>query len=205
MGGDDGDDAALPGEGKRLLVPRGVVLADRGEGLVLVTDEDGGPEVTLRVRFHLCRPPEQGLEPGVFEEHADGAGQRRIRARGHVERQDLSALDQLVQGGRCHRILALSVGGRPSAFSSSLPPSSPGSRGFRAPPSSSFTSGAFGQKMAATSAMSNRDRKLEMPSTHEVLNFGSSFIQSFSYHVLTLSSRAPNSSVSVWAFTARLL
>ena len=91
------------------------------------------------------------------------------------------------RGGRCRRIRRDSVGGRPSAFSSSLPPSSPDSRGFCAPPSSSFTGGAFGQKMGATSAMSNRDRKLEIPSTHEVRNFGSSFIQSCSYQVLTLS------------------
>ena len=39
--------------------------------------------------------------------------------------------------------------------------------------------GAWGQKMSATSSMSNRDRKLEMPSTHEVRSFGSSFIQSW--------------------------
>ena len=56
---------------------------------------------------------------------------------------------------------------------------------------SSFTGGAFGQKMAATSSMSNRDRKLEIPSTHEVRSFGSSFIQSCSYQVFTLLRRAP--------------
>ena len=44
--------------------------------------------------------------------------------------------------------------------------------------------------MSATSAMSNRDRKLEMPSTHEVRSFGSSFIQSWVYQVTTLYQSA---------------
>ena len=93
MGGDDWNNTALPGEGKRLLVPGGIVLADRCERLVFVANENGGPEVTLRVRFHPCRPPEQGLEPGVFEEHAHGAGQRWIRSGGHVEGEDFPGLD----------------------------------------------------------------------------------------------------------------
>ena len=76
------------------------------------------------------------------------------------------------RGGRCFQI----------------PPSSLGSHWGRS--ASSFTGGAWGQKMSATSSMSNRDRKLEIPSTHEVRSFGSSFIQSWSYQVFTLCQRA---------------
>ena len=89
------------------------------------------------------------------------------------------------RGGRSRRIRAFPTGGRLSPFPSS------------SPSATRSLAGALGQKMSATSSMSNRDRKLEIPSTHEVLNFESICIQSFSYHVLTLSYRALKRSVSV--------
>ena len=66
------------------LVARGIFLADGGERLVLVADEHGGP-------------PEQRLHPRVLEQDADGASERGVRARGHVQREDLAALDQLAE------------------------------------------------------------------------------------------------------------
>ena len=95
--GDDRDAAALPGERERLLVARGIVLADGRERLVLVADEHGGPEVASGPAGGLGGPPQQRLHPGVLEQHADGAGERGVRARGHVEREDLAALDQLAE------------------------------------------------------------------------------------------------------------
>ena len=45
MRGDNRDAAALPGQGKGFFIARWVVLAYRSEGLIFVTDKDGGPEV----------------------------------------------------------------------------------------------------------------------------------------------------------------
>ena len=95
--GDDRDAAALPGERERLLVARGIVLVDGRERLVLVADEHGGPEVASGPAGGLGGPPQQRLHPGVLEQDADGAGERGVRARGHVEREDLAALDQLAE------------------------------------------------------------------------------------------------------------
>ena len=47
--------------------------------------------------FHLRGPHEQGLEPCVFEHHADGAGQRRVAPGWHVQGQHLAALDQFIE------------------------------------------------------------------------------------------------------------
>ncbi len=80
---------------KRLLVARRIVLADGGERLVLVADEDGGPEVAAGPAGGLGGPPQERLHPGVLEQDADGAGERGVRARGHVEREDPSLVDQL--------------------------------------------------------------------------------------------------------------
>ena len=44
---------ALPGECKGFLIAGWIVLAYRGEGLILVTDKDGGPEVGHGGFFHL--------------------------------------------------------------------------------------------------------------------------------------------------------
>ena len=89
----------MAGEREGLLVARGVVLADGGEALVLVTDEDGRAKVAVGVLFHLGGAFEKGLEPGVLEKHPSRPGQRGRGACGHVERQDLPALDELVNAG----------------------------------------------------------------------------------------------------------
>ena len=91
------DAPALPRERKGFLVAGGIVLAHRCEGLVLVTDKDGGPEVVRGGFFHLRRPHKQGLEPCVFEHDADGAGQRRVAPGWHVQGQHLAALDQFIE------------------------------------------------------------------------------------------------------------
>ena len=95
-----GDAAALARERERLLVAGGVVLADRRERLVFVADEHGGPHVAVRAARGLSGPSEQRLHPRVLEEDADGAGQRRVRTGGHVEREHLAVLDQV--GERRH-------------------------------------------------------------------------------------------------------
>ena len=61
--------------------PGGVVLAHGGERLVLVADEDGGPEVASGPAGGLGGPPEERLHPGVLQQHADRATERRVRAR----------------------------------------------------------------------------------------------------------------------------
>ena len=127
----------------------------------------------MEIRFHLCRPPEQGLEPGVFEEYAYGAGQRRIRAGGHVEGEDFPALDQLVQGWKMLP---------DSAFFFRLP---------LGPLGRVLHRRCLGtENVSDVLHVEQRDRKLEIPSTHEVRSFGSSFIQSWSYQVFTLCQRA---------------
>ena len=98
LSSNDGNAAALPGPGKGLLVACRVVLADRGEGLVLVADEGGRPEVVVRVAGHLGRPAQQGLEPGLLEHDADGAGQGRVGACRHVQGQHFPLLDQVGHG-----------------------------------------------------------------------------------------------------------
>ena len=62
----DRDAAALPGQPERLLVARGIVLADGGERLVLVADEHGGPEVPSGPARELGGAPEKRLHPGVL-------------------------------------------------------------------------------------------------------------------------------------------
>ena len=96
--GDDGDHPALPGEGKRFFVAARIVLADAGEGLVFVADKDGRPDVAIGLGLHRRRLAEQRLEPRIFQHDADGAGQRRVGAGGHVEGQHLPALDQRIEG-----------------------------------------------------------------------------------------------------------
>ena len=98
MGGDDGDHATLPGEGKGLLVAARIVLADAGERLILVADKDGRPDVAAGLGLHRRRPAQQGLEPRIFQHDADGAGQRGIGAGGHIEGEDLPALDEDIEG-----------------------------------------------------------------------------------------------------------
>ena len=75
--------------------PAGSSLAHGGERLVLVADEHGGPEVASGPAGGLGGPPQERLHPGVLEQHADGASERRVRARGHVEGEDAARLDQL--------------------------------------------------------------------------------------------------------------
>ena len=98
MGGDDRDAAALPGEGKGFLVAGWIVLTHGSERLVFVADENGGPEVLLRRCLHLRRPPQERLQPGVFEHYTYSTGQRRVAAGGHVQGQHLARLDQLIEG-----------------------------------------------------------------------------------------------------------
>ena len=80
---------------ERLLVAGRIVLAHGGERLILVADEHGGPEVAAGLAGGLGRPPEQRLYPGILQEHADGASERRVRVRGHVEGEDPAPFDQL--------------------------------------------------------------------------------------------------------------
>ncbi len=98
MCGDDGDHPTLSGEGKGFLVAARIVLADAGERLILVTDKDGWPDVAAGLGLHLYRPAQQGLEPRIFQHDADGAGQRGIGAGGHIEGEDLPALDEDIEG-----------------------------------------------------------------------------------------------------------
>ena len=49
LGGDNRDAAALPGQGKGFFIARWVVLAHGREGLIFVTDKDGGPVVGARI------------------------------------------------------------------------------------------------------------------------------------------------------------
>ena len=91
--------AALAGEGEGLLVAARVVLANGGEALILVTDENGGPVVAAGMRSSSAAGRfKQGLEPGVLEHHADGPGKSRIGPGGHVEGDDLAGLDELLEG-----------------------------------------------------------------------------------------------------------
>ena len=100
LGGQDGDAAALPAQGKGLFISGRIVLADRREGLVLVADEDCRPEVVIGPALHLGRPAQKRLHPGVFEQHPNGARKGRIGPGGHVQGQHLARLDQLGQRGQ---------------------------------------------------------------------------------------------------------
>ena len=62
-----------------------VVLADAGERLIFVTEKDGWPHVAAGRVFHRRRSTQQRLQPRVFEHHADGPGERGIRAGRHVQ------------------------------------------------------------------------------------------------------------------------
>ena len=46
---------------KDFFIARWVVLAHRSEGLIFVTDKNGGPEVAARIRLHLGRAHEEAL------------------------------------------------------------------------------------------------------------------------------------------------
>ena len=65
--------AALPGEGKRLLVAARIVFADAGERLIFVADKDGRPDVAAGLALDRRRPAQQRLEPRIFEHDADRA------------------------------------------------------------------------------------------------------------------------------------
>ena len=62
------------------FVSGGVVLSDGRETVVLVAEEHGRAEVAVGVGLDLRRATEKGLQPGVFQEDADGAGQGRACA-----------------------------------------------------------------------------------------------------------------------------
>ena len=104
--------AALARERERLLVARRVVLPDGGERLVFVADEHGGPEVAVGPARGLGGASEQGLHPGVLEEHADRAGERGVRSGGHVEREDPSVFDQFGERRQPSAESGQGVGGR---------------------------------------------------------------------------------------------
>ena len=93
--GDGRDAATLARQREGLLVARRIVLTDGGERLVFVADEHCGPEVASWPAGGLGGAPEERLYPGVLEQHADRASERRVRARGHVEREDAPLFDQL--------------------------------------------------------------------------------------------------------------
>ena len=97
MCGDDGDDAALPGERKGRFVAARVVLTDAGERLLLVTEKD---DVAIGLGLHRRRPAEQRLEPRIVQHDAAGAGKRRVGAGGHIQGQHVAVLDEVIEGGR---------------------------------------------------------------------------------------------------------
>ena len=77
----------------------------------LVADKDGRPDVAAWIGLHRRRPAEQRLEPRIFQHDADGAGQRRVGAGGHVEGEYLPALDELVKGRKVARLRRRREGG----------------------------------------------------------------------------------------------
>ena len=92
MGGDDGDALGLGCEREALFVAAGVVLADGGELLVLVADENRLPEIPCRIRLYFRRPQQERLQPSVLEHDVDGAPERRIRSRRHIQGQNAPAI-----------------------------------------------------------------------------------------------------------------
>ena len=91
------DTLRLPGQGQKPLIAGRVVAAHGGEVLVLVADEDGGPEVPSCSVFHLRDAQQHG--PLVIDLHhgADDLGKRRVQGRREVQAHDLARLDQFLE------------------------------------------------------------------------------------------------------------
>jgi hypothetical protein len=93
----DGDALRLPGQGQKPVIARRVVPAHGGEVLVFIADEDGGPEVPVRLLIHRRDTQQHG--PLIIDLHhgADDLGERRVEGRGKVQAHDFARFNQLVE------------------------------------------------------------------------------------------------------------
>jgi hypothetical protein len=78
---------------EEFLVAGGVVLADRGEGLVFIAEEEDFAPMSVGALFHLGDAVEHGTLEIKFHERADRPGQPRIETCWKVQRDDLALLD----------------------------------------------------------------------------------------------------------------